>query len=130
MLRAKVEDLQQIVNKYQPIAHKDGELRLRFSKGVNKSVILSLVDELLSNKAVNIWWLPDNIERIFYYNIISLLLSVLDEILDGMNLSFAGHNLKLQLTYLDVEATEAASRGATRTPMLQITSATAASGAS
>ena len=59
-------------------------------QGVNKSVILSLVDELLSNKAVNIWWLPDNVERIFYYNIISLLLSVLDEILDGMNLSFAG----------------------------------------
>jgi hypothetical protein len=100
-LRAKVEQLQQVVTKYEPLAYKG--LRLRFTKGVNKTVILGLVDELLSRKEVNIWWLPDSLERIFYFNVISLMLSVLDEVVDGMSMNFAGHNVKLQLTYLDMD---------------------------
>ena len=59
-------------------------------QGVNKAVILGLVDELLSKKEVNIWWLPDSLERIFYVNIISLMLSVLDEVVEGMSVNFAG----------------------------------------
>lgn len=57
---------------------------------MNKAVILSLVDELLARKEVNIWWLPDNIERMLYFNVISLMLSVLDEIVEGMSMNFAG----------------------------------------
>jgi hypothetical protein len=30
-------------------------MRLRFTKGVNKAVVLGLVDELLTKKEVNIW---------------------------------------------------------------------------
>ncbi len=41
----------------------------RCKQGVNKAVILSLVDELLARKEVNIWWLPDNIERMLYFNV-------------------------------------------------------------
>ncbi|KAL4422209.1 hypothetical protein ABPG77_006450 [Micractinium sp. CCAP 211/92] len=100
-LRAKVEELQQMVLKYEPLAHRS--MRLRFTRGVNKAVILGLVDELLSRKDVNIWWLPDSIERIFYLNVITLMLSVLDEMVEGMSVNFAGHNVKLQLTYLDLE---------------------------
>ncbi|KAL4431398.1 hypothetical protein ABPG75_006654 [Micractinium tetrahymenae] len=100
-LRAKVEELQQMVLKYEPLAHRS--MRLRFTRGVNKAVILGLVDELLSRKDVNIWWLPDSLERIFYLNVITLMLSVLDEMVEGMSVNFAGHNVKLQLTYLDLE---------------------------
>ncbi|KAI7841781.1 hypothetical protein COHA_004646 [Chlorella ohadii] len=100
VLRAKVDELQQMVMRYEPLAYKS--MRLRFTKGVNKAVILSLVDELLARKEVNIWWLPDNIERMLYFNVISLMLSVLDEIVEGMSMNFAGHNVKLALTYLDL----------------------------
>lgn len=100
-LRAKVDELQQMVLSYEPMAYK--RLRLRFTKGINKAVILGLVDELLGRKEVNVWWIPDSIERIFYFNIISLLLSVMDEMVDGVSMNVAGHNVKLQLTYLDLE---------------------------
>ncbi|PRW20289.1 fructose 1,6-bisphosphatase [Chlorella sorokiniana] len=102
ILRAKVDELQQMVMRYEPLAYKS--MRLRFTKGVNKAVILSLVDELLARKEVNIWWLPDNIERMLYFNVISLMLSVLDEIVEGMSMNFAGHNVKLSLTYLDLDS--------------------------
>lgn len=108
-LRAKVEELQQMVLKYEPLAHRS--MRLRFTRGVNKAVILGLVDELLSRKDVNIWWLPDSVERIFYLNVITLMLSVLDEMVEGMSVNFAGHNVKLQLTYLDLEPQPPASAG-------------------
>lgn len=39
---------------------------------------------------VNIWWLPDELERIIYYNMMTLMLSVLDEVVDGMSINFAG----------------------------------------
>lgn len=104
LLREKVEKLQQMVIKYQPLAYKD--MKLRFTKGVNKAVVLGLIDQLLANKAVNIWWLPDSIERVLYFNIISLLLSVLDEMVEGMSINVAGHNVKLQLTYLDLPEDE------------------------
>jgi hypothetical protein len=38
-----------------PASFHPAGLRLRFTKGVNKTVILGLVDELLSRKEVNIW---------------------------------------------------------------------------
>ncbi|EFN51596.1 hypothetical protein CHLNCDRAFT_139978 [Chlorella variabilis] len=114
LLRAKVEELQQMVGKYEPLAYKS--MRLRFTRGVNKAVILGLVDELLSKKEVNIWWLPDSLERIFYVNIISLLLSVLDEVVEGMSVNFAGHNVKLQLTYLDLDGEP----GSQKVPKLEL----------
>lgn len=49
----QVEELQQVVATFEPLAHRD--LRLRFTRGINKTVILGLVDELLKNKEVNIW---------------------------------------------------------------------------
>lgn len=39
------------MTKFEPMAYRS--LRLRFTKGVNKAVILGLVDELLSNKEVS-----------------------------------------------------------------------------
>lgn len=39
---------------------------MRFTKGVNKNVILSMVDTMLANKEVNMRWLPDCIERVLY----------------------------------------------------------------
>lgn len=35
-------------------------------------------------------WLPDSLERIFYLNVITLMLSVLDEMVEGMSVNFAG----------------------------------------
>ncbi|WIA11347.1 hypothetical protein OEZ85_011468 [Tetradesmus obliquus] len=103
-LRQKVEDLQQLMMKVEPLAYKS--MRLRFTKGINKAVILGMVDTMLANKEVNIWWLPDQLERIIYFNMMTLMLSVLDEVVDGMSISFAGHNVRLSLTYLDVERGE------------------------
>lgn len=39
---------------------------LKFSKGINRTVILGMVDTMLANKDVNIPWLPDQVERLIY----------------------------------------------------------------
>jgi hypothetical protein len=48
-------------------------MRLRFTKGVNKAVILGMVDQMLANRDVNIWWLPDELERLIYFNTLTLV---------------------------------------------------------
>ncbi|KAI8472559.1 MAG: hypothetical protein J3K34DRAFT_205815 [Monoraphidium minutum] len=87
-LREKVEELQQLMVKLEPLAYKG--MGLRFTKGINKAVILGMVDQMLANKDVNIWWLPDQVERIVYFNVMTLMLQVLDEVVDGMSINFAG----------------------------------------
>lgn len=49
---------------------------------------LPLAPSLLSARVLR--WLPDSIERVFYFNVISLMLSVLDEVVEGMSVNFAG----------------------------------------
>lgn len=116
-LRAKVEELQQLLLKLEPLAYKS--MRLKFTKGINKRVVLGMIDKMLENKEVNIWWLPDQIERVFYFNMMTLMLSVLDEVVDGMSISLAGHNVRLQLTYLDVaQDGEVTSKAAKKTEAL------------
>ncbi|GBF94454.1 hypothetical protein Rsub_06988 [Raphidocelis subcapitata] len=115
-LREKVEELQQLIVKLEPLAYKG--MRLRFTKGINKAVILGMVDQMLANKEVNVWWLPDEVERLIYFNIMTLMLSVLDEVVDGMSINFAGHNVKLTLTYLDLEHGEEAASANAKTEAL------------
>lgn len=43
---------------------------------------------------VNIWWLPDEVERIIYFNVMTLMLQVLDEVVEGMSINFAGVSKK------------------------------------
>ena len=70
--------------------HTNKGIGLRFTKGINKAVILGMVDEMLAKKDVNIAWLPDDIERLIYVNTLTLMLQVLDEIVDGMSIQLAG----------------------------------------
>ena len=53
---------------------------------------------------VNIKWIPDDIERLLYVNVITLMLQVMDEVVSGMSINFAGHNVKMSLTHLEAEA--------------------------
>mmetsp|Transcript_42810 Transcript_42810/g.137021 ORF Transcript_42810/g.137021 Transcript_42810/m.137021 type:complete len:105 (-) Transcript_42810:150-464(-) len=66
-------------------------------------VLLGRIDKMLESKDVNIAWLPDNIERQIYANVMSLMLSVMDDVLKNMSMNFAGHRVNFGLTYLDVE---------------------------
>ncbi|KAG1656471.1 hypothetical protein FOA52_005630 [Chlamydomonas sp. UWO 241] len=65
-------------------------------------------DTLLRTRVAHCRWLPDDIERILYVNVITLMLQVMDEMVSGMAISFAGHNVKMQLSYLEAEDPDAA----------------------
>ncbi|KIZ05545.1 hypothetical protein MNEG_2414 [Monoraphidium neglectum] len=49
----------------------------------------------------------------------TLGLQVLDEVVDGMSINFAGHNVRLSLTYLDLERGEASPSAAKAQAMLK-----------
>ncbi len=100
----QVNDLQQLLIKVRPMSSK--ELKLKFARaslyfcphqntntvqtfllttliqGIDRTVILGMVDQMLANKDVNIWWLPDDIERLLYVNVITLMLQIMDEVVD------------------------------------------------
>jgi hypothetical protein len=100
-LRAKVGELSELLNKIRPMG--PDKLKLKFKRGIDRTVILGIVDQLLQNKEVNIWWLPDDVERLFYCNVITLLLAVMDEVVDSMSIKIAGHDVRLELTHLSIQ---------------------------
>ncbi|CAG9465210.1 unnamed protein product [Pedinophyceae sp. YPF-701] len=99
-LRTKIEELRVIAGVLEPKTNE--ELDDLFVPGINKEVIIGRVDKLLENQDVNIRFIPDFIERQVYVNAISLMLSILNDVLKSMSIEFAGHRVKFALTFLDV----------------------------
>jgi len=77
------------------------EIGLTWRKGINKTAIEPLIDEMLLNEDVNIDFIPDVIEKAIYQNVFTLMLSIMDEVMDTMAIEVMGHRLKMELRYLD-----------------------------
>ncbi|KAK3271583.1 hypothetical protein CYMTET_20083 [Cymbomonas tetramitiformis] len=101
LLRAKVEKLRSLTAIYKPDVADN--IEDEFVPGVNKEVVLARVENMLADEKVNIKWLPDVIEKQIYLNVLSLMLQVMNDVLKGMSMEFAGHRIKFNLTFLDVK---------------------------
>ena len=64
---------------------------------LSKERVDAFVEELLNDENVNIKYLPDFVERQLYRNIFSLLINVIENMLDTMNIQFMGHTITFDL---------------------------------
>lgn len=55
------------------------------------------VDMILAKKNVNIKYLPDSMEKQVYVNVFTILLGVLEEVVDSTSINFMGHKIKLSI---------------------------------
>ena len=59
------------------------------------------VQTLLDDPSVNIWVMPDRIERQLYTNMFNIMLRVLSHVVDESSMSMIGHKLSLSLDPVD-----------------------------
>lgn len=67
------------------------------SKHVSLAAVDDVVDDFMSDSAINNPLMPDIIERAIYRNVLKLILGVMGRMLDTTELSFLGHNITLKL---------------------------------
>jgi polyhydroxyalkanoate synthesis regulator phasin len=64
---------------------------------LSKERVDAFVEELLNDENVNIKYLPDFVERQIYRNVFSLLINVLENMLNTTNVQFMGHTITFDL---------------------------------
>ena len=64
---------------------------------VSNGAIERFVDELLKDPNINIYLLPDSIEKPIYVNTLKIVLSLLQKSLNHTNLDIIGHEIKMQM---------------------------------
>jgi len=64
---------------------------------ISKERVDAFVEELLNDENVNIKYLPDFVERQIYRNVFSLLINVLENMLNTTNVQFMGHTITFDL---------------------------------
>lgn len=85
-LHERYEELQGTVAK--------GEVRPA-NESISTTAVEAFVDELLEDPNINIYMLPDSVERPIYVNTLKMVLSMLQKTLNKTNLDIIGHQFKV-----------------------------------
>jgi len=87
-----------IVNKEIKITHsREGTTKKIELSELSKHRIEQFVNKLLADKDINIQYLPDFVEKQLYKNVFTILLGLLENILDTTSIKFLGHDLTFEL---------------------------------
>lgn len=68
---------------------------------VNVGAVDELVDEFMSDSAINSAFLPDVLERALYRNVLLLMLGIMGRVLDTTSFSFLGHDVTVRMAPQD-----------------------------
>lgn len=64
---------------------------------LSKDRIEEFVEELVSDENVNIGYLPDFVEKQIYRNVFTMLIGLLDNVIDSTNIEFMGHEITFDI---------------------------------
>jgi len=77
-------------------------------QAVDQAVVHRLTDAVLADRAANIAWLPDEVERQIYHNTFRLVIGLLQEIFGSTSLRCGGQLISLHLQPSALSASESA----------------------
>jgi hypothetical protein len=93
-------------NNPKALGKSNSELMNIRSAELSKQRINKVVEELLADPEVNIKYFPDGIERQIYRNIFSILINLMDNLVDTTTIKFMGHKLVFDLQPLEDDELE------------------------
>jgi len=64
---------------------------------LSKQKIQQFVNKLLEDENVNIRYLPDVVEKQIYTNVLTIVMELLEHLVEDLNISFMGHNIKMSM---------------------------------
>ena len=69
---------------------------MSFTK-ISRAKIMEWVDDQLKNSEANIAWMPDYVERQLKTDIFTMLLALIDHILETTKIDFMGHEMRFDI---------------------------------
>lgn len=93
----------EILNKPLVLSNSTSGINITTSdlKEISKSKINELVDEILKDENLNIKYLPDYVEKRIYRNVFTMVLGLMDHLVDTTSVNFFGHKLIFDLVPQD-----------------------------
>lgn len=70
---------------------------MKLSNSISLEKIEMFVDEMMENKSINFTMIPDYIEKKLYINVFSIVLNILDSLLDSVSVQIMGHKISIDI---------------------------------
>ena len=70
---------------------------MKISSSISSEQIETFVDEMMQNKSINFSMIPDYIEKKLYVNVFSIVLNILDSLLDSISIQIMGHKISIDI---------------------------------
>jgi hypothetical protein len=102
----KTNELQELITQFtenhkeydEKINLENEKIRKELLKDLSVKRINTFVDQLLSDKNINITYLPDFVEKQIYSNIFTILIALIDNSTKDITIQFLGHQAKIIFT--------------------------------
>ncbi len=82
---------------YLEMNAKEKEEHDKESPAISNKAVERFVDELLADPNINIYMLPDTIEKPLYVNTLKIFLNIIQKMFSHTNLDLIGHEVKMQM---------------------------------
>lgn len=89
----QLSDQQEEMKRQQDEQAERKRLERQTEKEVSKAMIQSFVKEMLEDKDININGFPDAIERKMYENVFTILIGIMDKLLQSSSVRFFNHEI-------------------------------------
>ena len=76
---------------------------MKISNSISTDKIEEFVDGMIQNKSINFTMIPDYIEKKLYVNVFSIVLNILDMLLDSVNVEIMGHKITIDIASNETE---------------------------
>ena len=80
----------------------EADLDVKKRRGqISREKINDFVETLLSDENINIRWMPDYVERQLYRNIFTILIGLVENMLDNASIEIIGHKIKMSISQIE-----------------------------
>lgn len=97
----KIRDLEKKNSELTLLCHNTSGTNMQNArldlKELSKDRIDIIVDDLLKNEDINIKYFPDWVEKKLYTNVFTILVGIIENILEDASINFLGHQISFQL---------------------------------
>ena len=98
-LKKQIKYLKSVLQEKRKEKPRLKKVGMKIETPISKEAIENYVDKILENEDMNISYLPDFVEKKIYENIFSILLNLLDDIMENIQINILNHKLVFDIQH-------------------------------
>jgi len=98
-LKKQIKYLKSVLQEKRKEKPRLKKVGMKIETPISKEAIENYVDKILENEDMNISYLPDFVEKKIYENTFSILLNLLDDIMENIQINIINHKLVFDIQH-------------------------------